>query len=614
MTIGVKAAKLKVANKNSDQIGHEHRYITLCRVLDAICAEAPAPLAQYHPPSSNHDARIQARSRALLHLFLKAKYGIVDFNDREKYITDGSHDGGIDAYFIDSRSKQISILQAKFRASAGNFASSEMSASDLLKMDVSRILKNGDTRDENGNKYNDKILKNLIKDFKNIPDIANYTTKVILLGNNKKFTEKEVVRLVEGYAVEQLPHDRIYSELLFPVVNGTYFSDPSLTIEISYEGNLQQVEHRVKIEDIETTISLYFVPTREIGRIMNIYKNSLLKYNPRSFLELSKNDVNRQIEESIRSTSGNSFALFNNGVTIISDGTKVSSDTARRGIGQIFLTNPQLVNGGQTAYTLATIYEDCKRNGGDFTPFKGKQVLLRIITFIAKNTTTSIISRSNLIAAISRASNSQTNVDESDRRSNDPVQMELQTRFFEDCGLFYERKKGEFSDGLRSGYLDPTLLVDRTMLVRVALAVDSKPHLARSGVKKYFNPGVLHSLFLMPKVKMYAYGYKILQLIEKKRKERPKTKGDRFNTILYGQGLRLGQYALITACTTKGFCTGESTSIALEKILNQWVKFEEWAGKQKRNMPYKINGSFDYTNYYKGPTVGQDIGEYDFKF
>src|SRR6185437_12969473 len=121
-----------------------------------------------------------------------------------------------------------------------------------------------------------RILRHLVKDFQQVPDIANYTTKVVVLGNNKRFTDKEIGRLVEGYPVDQLPHDRLYSELMFPVVNGTYFADPDLTIEITYEGNLQQVEHYVKADGLETKISLYFVPTKEIGRIMNLYKNSLL--------------------------------------------------------------------------------------------------------------------------------------------------------------------------------------------------------------------------------------------------------------------------------------------------------------------------------------------------
>jgi len=613
MALGKQAAQVLLAKRQAEKAGHKRRYETLCRVLDSICAEAPSSLVAYHPPSTNPDARIQARSRALLHLYLKAKFGLINFEDRERFVTDGKFDGGIDAYFIDGRAKYIHILQAKFRATAENFASSAITASDLLKMEVARILKGGEKKDEQGNRYNEKILRNLVKDFQKVPDIANYTTKVVILGNNKLFSSKEIERLVDRSRFDQLPHDRIYSELMFPLVNGTYYADPDLTIEITYEGSLQQAEHFVKADGIETKISLYFVPTSEIGRIMNLYKNSLLKYNPRSFLELSKNEVNKQIEDSIRSSDGNNFALFNNGVTIISDSTKVSSDTAKRGIGQIFLRSPQLINGGQTAYTLATIYADCLKKN-NFRVFKGKQVLLRIITFTARGTAANSDARSRLIAEISRASNSQTNVDESDRRSNDPVQMRLQAHFFDEFGLFYERKKGEFSDGLRCGYIQPHLLIDRVKLVRVALATENKPHLARSSVKKYFEPGVLSTLFKVAHVAEYAYGYEVLQLVEMKRKAKPVTRGDRYNTLLYGQGLRLGQYALVAACVTQGFATGESPKESLEKVLGQWKAFETWAEKRQGNKGYKVNGSFDHTNYYKGPTVGHDLEGYAFAF
>lgn len=609
----IESHKISALKRQTGLVGHNRRYSTLCRVLDSLCDEAPPSLTIYHPRAENREGRIQARSRALLHLYLKSKFGLVNFFDREKYITDGRYDGGIDAYFIDKRNKQIHILQAKFRASAENISSSDMSASDLLKIDVARILKHGEKRDEQGNRYNDRILRHLVKDFQSIPDIANYLIKVVLLGNNRTFTEKETRRLVDGYPVDQLPHDRLYSELMFPVVNGTYFSDPELKIEITYEGNLQQVEHYVRAEGIETKISLYFVPTQEIGRIMNLYKNSLLKYNPRSFLELSKNEVNKQIEASIRSSSGNNFALFNNGVTIISDSTKVSSDTARRGIGQIFLTNPQLINGGQTAYTLARIYASCIETK-QFGIFKGKQVLLRVITFTSRSTAANSTARSNLIASISKASNSQSNVDDFDRRSNDPVQINLQTHFFKEFGLYYERKKGEFSDGLRSGYIDPTLLIDRTKLVRVALATENKPHLARSSVKKYSAPEALSSIFSVLRVTEYAYGYEVLMRVEEARKAQPANRGDRFNTLIYGQGLRLGQYALVAVCTAHGIRTGIPPEEALKKALSQWMKFEAWAERRNSNKSYRANGTFDYTNYYKGPTVGQDVIDYAFDF
>lgn len=194
------------------------------------------------------------------------------------------------------------------------------------------------------------------------------------------------------------------------------------------------------------------------------------------------------------------------------------------------------------------------------------------------------------------------------------MQLSLQAHFFDEFGLFYERKKGEFSDGLSSGYIDPRLLIDRVKLVRVALAADNKPHLARSSVKKYFAPGALPSLFKVSHVAAYAYGYEVLQLVEAARKAKPATRGDRFNTFLYGQGLRLGQYALVAACTTQGFAAGETPKEALQKVLAQWMKFESWAEKRGENKGYKVNGAFEHTNYYKGPTVGQDLSEYAFVF
>ena len=341
--------------------GSTRLYDTLCKVLDSLRSEAPAIDAVYNPPAGNADALIQARSRALLHLFLKARFGLVQFKDREVFVTDGAHDGGIDAYYINPRNKRIYVLQSKFRATPKNFSVTNMSSTDLLKMDVSRILK-GETKDEKGTPYNSRI-KGMQKAIQKLPDAGSYTTQVVLLGNTKHFSQGDLNKLVEGYSVDQFPHDRAYRELLFPVINGTYFTDPNLTIEISL-ANLKgdtHLDYDVRVASLKPNIKLLFVPTTEIGRIMHTYKNSILKFNPRSFLELKNNPVNKEIEASIKNIKSNEFALFNNGITIIADQTSISSDTAKQGSAQVALRNPQLVNGAQTAYTLGRIYEECSR-------------------------------------------------------------------------------------------------------------------------------------------------------------------------------------------------------------------------------------------------------------
>jgi hypothetical protein len=83
-----------------------------------------------------------------------AQFGLTDFSDREKLVTDGKYDGGIDAYFVDQPNKRIYLLQSKFRATATNFSSRNMGAGDLLKMDVKRIVRDGQKHSEAGEPYN----------------------------------------------------------------------------------------------------------------------------------------------------------------------------------------------------------------------------------------------------------------------------------------------------------------------------------------------------------------------------------------------------------------------------------------------------------------------------
>lgn len=593
-------------------IGHDRQYKTLCNVLDSLRKEAPASNQMYHPVPMTQEALIQARSKALLHLFLKARFGITEFKDRIKRITDGPYDGGIDAFHIDEKNKRIYLLQSKFRATSGNFVSSNMTADDLLRMDVSRILK-GEKRDDQGNYYNDYIKKNLQKAIQALPDSGSYITQVVLLGNTKNFSTQELKKLVEGYNVEQYPHERTYQELLFPVINGTYFTDPNLTIEINL-ANLKgdtHLDYDAKVNALKSNIKILFVPTREIGRILHTYKNSILKFNPRSFLELKKNPVNKEIATSIKDKKSNEFALFNNGITIISDGTSISSDTAKQGTAQVVLRNPQLVNGGQTAYTLSRIYEDCVASN-DYSIFKGKEVLLRVITFVGTKTLANDPARLELIGAISKASNSQTKIEESDRRSNDHIQIRLQEEFFKKYGLYYERKRGEFSDGLHFGYIDNDLLVNRERVVRVGLACEYRVNQARSSISKFFKEADLSPVLKVKDVNKYAYGYEVLRLLDIKQKSKPSVKGDRYHIKEFGQALRYGQYGVVAVCVNHGLVANKQEAETLEIILSQWPKFEVWALKQPSNAIYKVDSSFDYVNYYKGSTINADLKAYPF--
>jgi hypothetical protein len=94
------------------------KYGTLINILDQVRFEAPKEYVKYRPIKTDLEKVNQARSRALIHLYLKVSFGLLDFIDREKIITDGSYDGGIDAYFIDNKNKKIYFIQSKFRTNS----------------------------------------------------------------------------------------------------------------------------------------------------------------------------------------------------------------------------------------------------------------------------------------------------------------------------------------------------------------------------------------------------------------------------------------------------------------------------------------------------------------
>lgn len=591
------------------------KYKTLTNILDALCREAPKTKTIYHPKVGAEQQLIQARSRAYLHLFLKVKFGLLNFKEREKQITDGQHDGGIDAFHIESDEKIIYCIQSKFRANAVNFRQSQVSVDDLVNVELGRISK-GNAVDIHGSRYNKAIL-DFQRKIRKIPDIVRYDYKFVLLGNIKKLHRDQLRRLCDGLETEQYDHERIYNELVFPVVNGVYFNRSDLTIKLNLtnvRAGKEHLNYSARAEGQKADVMLLFVPTIEIGRVLHTYRNSILKFNPRSYLELHNNTVNREIHDSIVNTSNNEFALFNNGITLLSDATKLSTDVGEKGAGQLFVTNPQIINGGQTAFTLSRVYEELLVGKTKKRIFYGKEVLLRVITFEKRSTKHDRAkqARETLVSDISKASNSQTRVEEADRRSNERIQLDLQHKFFNGFGLFYERKRGEFADGLRDGYIGKDLVVDREKLMRVALAIDSRASLAKTSVKKFFSEDAFkNSPLHVADIDRLVFGYDVLRCLEVARRL-PGNRGS--NGIRkYGNALKYGQYAVVAAATSTCLPKGLPSEKSAEVMLSQWKAFERWAKSRRANRHYFSSvDSGGFISYYKGSTLNNDLASFQF--
>lgn len=601
------------------------KYDTLINILDRIRFEAPVTATRYRPKHDDLERLNQARSRALIHLYLKVSFGLLEFMDREKLITDGKQDGGIDAYFIDESEKKIILVQSKFRTHAGNFENKEIALPELLQMDVDRIS-DGESTDENGNEYNGKIQQ-LLRELSEIPDTGRYTFKVVILANLKHIKQSALSKLSGGFPVEVFDFNRTYKELVFPVVTGTYYNQSELCISLNLtnkSSSSARISYNVETEYKDCDITVVFVPTEEIGRILYKYKNSILKFNPRCYLELRSNEVNKDIYETITNKKTNEFALFNNGITMLSDDTSFNERIGQKDKAQIIIENPQIINGGQTAFTLSRIFEEMIEGKRDKTIFNNKEVLLKIITF-GKSASADEGHKLKLIEEISKATNRQSQVSDADRRSNDKIQIELQDQLFDQFGVYYERKKGEYSDGVRDKYISRNQIIDREVMLRLAMACAGYPAQARRSSSRVIFQEDNFTKFLSDATSSvkYFYAYLCHQHLISLEKDMAEDSQDPYGTTSYGQAIRYGKYAVTSVVVSKHFI--DQTSIDdianhVRIIIGQWLQFETYASEKKENSDYfqihhkedetTTTRNYNYDGYYKGRTLNSDLFKY----
>jgi hypothetical protein len=580
------------------------KFATLLQILDELCKEAPDEFKSYHPDKSDPNLIINSRCQAFIHLFLKVKFGITDFQGRHELITDGQQDGGLDAYYIDKEQKKLFLIQSKFRSTSTNFKEKSIDADDLVRMEITKVLK-GETTDSKGNKFNDKIIL-FQKKWREISDQAKYNIYVIILGNLKNYSDDQIKRLIDNSNYIVYDYQRTYNELVMPLCSGTYYEPDQIEIAITLaHKNEPTLNQRITTKNGDYEVWVVFVPALEIGRILSIYRNSMLIYNPRNYLSLENNEVNINIRNSITETETNDFALLNNGITIISDSCNISVTTGRVDRGQIILTNPQIINGGQTAYTLSNIYEENTSQLNRI--FDEKEVLLKIIIGVDEN------ARNNyqFIDEISNATNQQSRVEEADRRSNDPKQIDIQNKIFSEFGFYYERKSGEYYYGIKGKYITEELIINRYELLRSYLAFKGQPRFARQrGNEILFRKDNYHEIIKDTNdYKQMVFAYTILQKLKRIEKKS--------DTTSWGSGLRYGKMAIISAIGMNKkeiLITSENLEILVIKSINaikpKWAQFEHWARRKKENIDYIHEGEFNYDNYYKGKTINSDIKQY----
>ncbi len=324
--------------------------------------------------------------------------------------------------------------------------------------------------------------------------------------------------------------------------------------------------------------------------------------------------INRDIYNTIVSKRTNEFAIYNNGITMLSDETLFSEKIGKKDKAILIVKNPQIINGGQTAYTLSRILTEARNEDEIHTLFDGKEVLLKVIT------TKSDIKNENkidFIQAISDATNKQIQVTYADRHSNDIIQHRFQREIYGRFGMFYERKRGEFNDGLTNRYIGQNQLIGRKTFTYIALACNG--FLEISKPKNVFKkPSRYNEIYDLNKLDLYLVGINVYYYLHTYPCESEKP---------YYYALKYGLNGLIYIITSK-YVKLYGTNIDTNKIKNisnevisSISKFEQYAislqtntnSFKKRKMESGLEPIITTTNlyrYYKSTNAKKDLEEF----
>jgi len=340
-------------------------------------------------------------------------------------VVDGGQDKQIDAITIDAddSAADVWVIQAKNSPSFSSNALVQMG--NGLRWLLEAPKKNLDTLDNQP--FKDKILE-----FRGVrsdlgPSNLRLHVAFVAAGSTQNLSkefeqELEAIRerysdedLFESFSIRAYGHDEL-NELLRARDRRAKSIDADL--KIRYDVNKGSViNYRAdELRGLVCTVS-----AQEIARLVNEDTHgSIFDLNLRKFLG-GRGAVNKDIMETCTSPdSAHEFWFLNNGIVIVCDSFDPNLDPDDP---RIKLKNLQIVNGCQTATTLARAQED-----GKLRPE------VRIMARIYET------SKDGIVDKIVLTTNNQNRISSRDLRANDVVQVDME-RGFAIYDLLYERKQ-----------------------------------------------------------------------------------------------------------------------------------------------------------------------------
>lgn len=316
----------------------EPQYMSILKnILNDIFVPLLPPLLDTTKPA---EAQLEKQlSRAFSAFALHKILGVIP-QTAANAVVDDFNDKGIDAIYYEEKSETLYILQTKLKASE------QFKQEDALPFcEGVRLL-----LQQNFASFNQNVLKRqseieqaldncccikLVVPYTG--DGVSQTAKDALLAllNSEKEDEERLDDQVEFYTATEIVRDILAEKAYQPV-----------------HTDILLQKHQ-KVEEPRTT---YYGVVR-LSDLVKLHQDkgkALYERNIRYFLGSSKSDVNKSIQETLRSAPENFFYL-NNGVTAVCDGVEPKGNSG--GFRKFKVRGLSIINGAQTVASAAEFLE-----------------------------------------------------------------------------------------------------------------------------------------------------------------------------------------------------------------------------------------------------------------
>lgn len=346
----------------------------------------------------------------------------------------GGNDYGLDGFHFDPDKKNLYLFQFKYSKSHGQFKSSMQR---LIDEGMEAIFFNPQKADPQKNQVLLQLRSCMLENREAIKQVC---MRFVFTGDPSEADNSPVL----DHLREDLENKKFLIDKFFDGRQVSFlveFRSATGKIGITEDHTRARVYKLLLTDLIERDgpdgelMHVGFIRLTDLHAMFRDMGPRFLERNIRFGLEMDR-PVNRALSRALKQivSDGESplvFAFNHNGITL-------AAEHLEKIDGSYHITSPRLLNGAQTV----TTFDKFLKANDENPALKQRQEGLGEIRVLCKIITKST---SDFITSVTINNNRQNPVEPWNLRANDLIQLQLQEKFKDDLGIFYERQENSFA-------------------------------------------------------------------------------------------------------------------------------------------------------------------------